>query len=355
MRAPKQKSGNGSATSDAPLGLTQAILPNPAVGPASASSIKASANGREADRQLAGFFALWVKRDRHAAHENVVLLTELDNARVATMEKICGAVEDHLIGATILARMGFASAAVTAEAKIPKGKKVRSGDLAEILATEYVELHTEFEIPLKRLRHKDDREMSMRGDDIIGLRRSTGSPKVLKGEVKSRASLGAAVVGEACTSLSEHQGRPKSATLGFISSMLRHLDRDTEAARVEDLMQQKLGVQDVEHFVFTMSGNDPSVPLAAHASSPSPGPIRRLVGLRVADHQSFVATVFESVMARYTIQLSNQIAPATTSIAQSGIATFRLDEPVAPEARNDVSSITTDAQTGPASGNAAIG
>jgi hypothetical protein len=63
-----------------------------------------------------------------------------------------------------------------------------SGELGEILATELVEEMMDYEVPVRRLRYKDGREMALRGDDFIGIRvNAAGNLHLLKGESKSRA------------------------------------------------------------------------------------------------------------------------------------------------------------------------
>ncbi len=273
---------------------------------------------------VAGFLDAWLDRAAHGVHPNVQLLTERESQRDAVCDALCGVV-DHLVGAHVLTRMKFPQAAATFDSRIPRGSRIRSGDLAKIIATEYVQAHTEFAVPLKRLRHKDDREMSMRGDDIIGLHKSGGTPTVLKAEVKSRATLAAAVVEEACTSLEHHRGRPKPQTLGFIAMHLRYTDRDAEAELIEHLQSERLGVRDIAHLVFTLSGNDPSTALSAHAGTRQLIGDRRLVGLRVADHQRFISTVFDAVRA-------GRIAPAAPTAAA---VPARVAAPSAPEPPDD--------------------
>ena len=251
------------------------------------------------------FLHEWLEDEVHPEHGNVCVLVERNNARSAAQPYLCEAVRDHFVGTDVLARMGFAKSAAFLRSRLPSGKRIRSGDLAEILATEYIERRTEFTVPLKRLRHKDDREMSMRGDDVIGVHRSDGRPVVLKAEVKSRAALTGAVVGEACKALNAHRGRPKPATLGFITAQLRLMNLDSEAERLENLMTVRVGARDITHFIFTLSGNAPLGPLAAHSAGRRLVADRRLVGLRIGDHQEFIRETFEAVEALYTADVTN--------------------------------------------------
>ncbi len=264
----------------------------PFVGSAADAGTSAAATLDSRSSMGAGFMGHWVEVVTHDAHGNVRVLTERSGTRDDAVSALCDVVKDHLVGADILSRIGYPRAAALVRETLPTVIRTQSGDLGEIIATVYIEEYTEFGVPLKRLRHKDDRDMPMRGDDVIGLHRTNGKPVVLKAEVKSREALAAAVVGEACTSLDAHRGRPKPATLAFIATQLRRTSRDTEAERIEDLMTTRIGARDITHLVFTLSGNDPAPYLTAHAENRHWIADRRFVGLRVLDHQSFIRQIF---------------------------------------------------------------
>lgn len=93
--------------------------------------------------------------------------------------------------AALLDRLGKPAAANFIRNKLPESMKIRSGDLGEIFATEYVGESTMYTVPIKRLRWKDHRNMSMRGDDLIAvLFPDDGSPiQFMKGETKSGPHL----------------------------------------------------------------------------------------------------------------------------------------------------------------------
>jgi len=103
--------------------------------------------------------------------------------------------------------------------KLPESKAIRSGDLGEILATEYIAESTPYEVPIKGLRWKDHRNMAMRGDDVIGIEQNpeNGRLKFLKSEAKSRAALAAGVVVDARTALEKDGGLPSPHALAFVS------------------------------------------------------------------------------------------------------------------------------------------
>jgi hypothetical protein len=110
--------------------------------------------------------------------------------------------------ADILRRLGKPAAAQFVEGKLPTSKSIRSGDLGEILATEWIASRGDYHVPINRLRWKDHRNMAMRGDDVIGIHQDpqTNRLSFLKTEVKSRVTLGPAVVAEARASLDKNGG-----------------------------------------------------------------------------------------------------------------------------------------------------
>ncbi|MFZ2208000.1 MAG: hypothetical protein WAV22_04970 [Porticoccaceae bacterium] len=65
--------------------------------------------------------------------------------------------------ARALARLGKPAAAALIQGKLPTTKAIRSGDLGEIYATEWIDAHSGgYCAPIKRLRWKDHRNMAMR-------------------------------------------------------------------------------------------------------------------------------------------------------------------------------------------------
>jgi hypothetical protein len=208
------------------------------------------------------------------------------------------AAEEQL--SRILSRLGKPGAARFISEKLPTNKSIRSGDLGEILATEYIANHTGYAIPIKRLRWKDHRNMAMRGDDVIGIAQdqTTGRLQFLKTEAKSRIALSAGVVAEARSGLDKDGGLPSAHALSFISARLLELGNHALADAIDDA-QLKLGipVQSVRHLLFTFSGNAPDAYLTASLQAYT-GPLAQLsVGLRVDGHAAFVGNVYDLVIA----------------------------------------------------------
>jgi hypothetical protein len=181
--------------------------------------------------------------------------------------------------------------------KVPTAKRAMSGDLGEILASEYIDQCTDFEVPIKRLRWKDDRNTAMRGNDVLAIVLSKTACRLLKAESKSRMTLQGSVVGEAVDGLAKHSGRPNPSSLAFISARLREQGNDKLAEVFEAIQSGQLKVDTVEHLVFTFSGNDPTEHLKKHVSSKQDRR-RHLVGCVVVGHQDFIKRTFANLNAK---------------------------------------------------------
>ncbi len=208
------------------------------------------------------------------------------------------AAEERVAG--ILRRLGKTEAAKFVEGKLPTSKSIRSGDLGEILATEFIATQSGFQVPIKRLRWKDHRNMAMRGDDVIGIDQDPQARGLLflKTEAKSRVALSAAVVAEARAGLDKDGGLPSAHALSFIADRLAELGNDGLSDAILDA-QLKYGIQpqNVRHLLFTFSGNDPKTHLTGSLQTYAGGIGQWSVGLRIEGHAAFVATVYDRVIA----------------------------------------------------------
>jgi hypothetical protein len=199
--------------------------------------------------------------------------------------------------ANLLKKLGKPAAAAHVEQKLPTQATIRSGDLGEILCNAYVHEATPFSLGIKRLRWKDHRNMSMRGEDVLAFNLdSTGALKILKAEVKSRAGIRTAVINEARAALSANNGLPSPHALAFVA------DRSNEAGDPAlgdalDKAQLRDGIRpsQVSHMLFTFSGNDPMKLLKTNLQAYA-GPVpQHYVGLQVEGHQNFITAVFAAV------------------------------------------------------------
>lgn len=202
--------------------------------------------------------------------------------------------------ARALARLGKPAAAQLITALLPQTPQLRSGDLGEIYATEWIDASSGYRAPIKRLRWKDHRDMAMRGDDVIGmiLDPATQRLRFLKTEAKSRIDLRAQTLVEARAGLDKDEGRPSGHALSFISARLLDLGQLPLADAIDDaLVRHGIPIDTVQHLLFTFSGNAPQQ-LLSQSLQAYPGQINQWgVGLHVDGHAAFIGAVYASVIA----------------------------------------------------------
>lgn len=235
-----------------------------------------------------------------AAAAELVVLREKNGSRPVIRDALRRCVREHFAGLDIVERIGgYKQALAYIRNKLPSAKRARSGDFGEVLATEYVDQCTDYRVPIKKLRWKDDRQTTMRGNDVLAIKRQAKAWKILKGESKSRAKLSNSVVEEAVDGLLANSGRPNASSLAFISSRLRELGRDDEAKVFETLQRRQPRPENMEHLVFTLSGNVPTSYLLEYRADGTGIP-RHLVGCVIGDHQAFIQELFEDEHAGNT-------------------------------------------------------
>ena len=230
------------------------------------------------------------------------LVTLKDGHDVVAQERAVEILPDHYASpeqvAHVLERLGMEAAAEYLRQKLPNKLSLRSGDLGEIFATEYIEERTDFSAPVKRLRWRDHREMAMRGDDVIGLRPAAeGQPiNFLKVEAKSEAALKTRTITNARGALNGDDGLPSQHALTFIADRLHEMGEDELSdAILKAQLVDGITTAQVQHLLFTFSGNDPNNFLRADLNGCGDAIPQNGVGLRIADHQDFIRRVFEEV------------------------------------------------------------
>jgi len=200
--------------------------------------------------------------------------------------------------ADLLKKLGKPAAAAHVEQKLPTQANIRSGDLGEILCSAYVYESTPFNLGVRRLRWKDHRNMSMRGEDVLAfnLDPKSGSLKILKAEVKSRSQMQTTVIDEARAALCANSGLPSPHALAFVA------DRSNEAGATalgdaldKALLKDGIRASQVSHMLFTFSGNDPLRLLKINLQSYTGSISQHYVGLRVEGHQDFIKAVFAAI------------------------------------------------------------
>lgn len=231
-------------------------------------------------------------------------LTEKDGAREDIRDDLVQVIRSHYDRLERIAddveRLGYAKAATILKSVLPQSKRARSGEIGEILATELVEEQVGFNVPVRRLRYKDGREMALRGDDFIGVAFDDNDHlRLLKGESKSRRVLNRATITQARTSLDRDQGRCTPESLWFVASHLLDSadEQNQDLGRVirDEVGLKALRSHRIDHMLFTLSGNGVPQALMDDWQAASATRTHYVVNLHVADHGDFVRAVYEEV------------------------------------------------------------
>jgi len=200
--------------------------------------------------------------------------------------------------AQLLSDLGKPAAAKYVAEKLPTTVAIRSGDLGEILCNAYLLEATTYKRGIRRLRWKDHRNMSMRGEDVLGFRvESDGTLHVLKAEVKSGVSMSSTTIGKARAALCANGGLPSPHALAFVADRLKEPGGDKVLANALDraTLVTRLKKSQVMHMLFTFSGNNPSTQMETNLTAYTGKIKQRYVALHVDGHQAFIKSVYKAV------------------------------------------------------------
>lgn len=199
--------------------------------------------------------------------------------------------------AGIFNKLGKPGVAKYLEEKLPTLPTIKSGDLGEILCNSYVIEATTFKLGIMRLRWKDHRNMSMRGEDVLAFSLSPkGALKILKAEVKSRASMTTKVIEEAREALSGYMELPSPHAISFVADRLDETgNKSLRDALDKAQLKDGIKVSQVTHMLFTFSGSNPSNLLKTNLSAYAGAVPQQYVALQVKTHQAFIKAVFDEV------------------------------------------------------------
>jgi len=195
--------------------------------------------------------------------------------------------------------LGYTKASELLSQRMPRSTRARSGEFGEILATELVEEDLGYRVPVRRLRYKDGREMALRGDDFIGISQANGALKYAKGESKSRANLASATIAEARAVLSRDAGRPTPTSILFVADRLMEWGGTDEVlgrAIRNEVANKAVPTSNIEHILFTVSGNSTPQALADDLLSAPAGHPHTTIHVQVPDHQAFIRLSYEEAL-----------------------------------------------------------
>jgi hypothetical protein len=241
-------------------------------------------------------FDQWIDLQEEITGDKVLrICTEQVGGRAKITDALKDVMRSHYDDlATIaddISTLGYKMASAILYERLPQGKKGRSGDLGEILATEYTEQHLYYKVPIRRLRYKDGREMALRGDDFIGIGYDKdGQLLMLKGESKSAAALSNVTVQSARAALDRDHGRCTPHALLFVADrLLSGKDKDVGTALKIEVATKGLPPNRIAHAVFTLSGNAPLHFLRNDLAAADANRRQISINLHIADHQNFIA------------------------------------------------------------------
>jgi hypothetical protein len=197
----------------------------------------------------------------------------------------------------LLTKLGKPAAAKYVAEKLPSKLTVMSGDLGEILCNAYVVEGTVFNRGIKRLRWKDHRNMSMRGEDVLAFRLGPkGGLHILKAEVKSLSAMTTKTIEEARGALAANQELPSPHAMLFVADQLDDAgESDLRDALYKALLVDGVRTSQVTHMIFTFSQSNPSNLLTKNLTAYAGTVPQRYVALQVNGHQAFIKSVFKAV------------------------------------------------------------
>jgi hypothetical protein len=244
-------------------------------------------------------FSTWCDlREHPVGRHHLRILTEKANIR-ATVEPILdAAVLDNYDEVGRLQRwannLGMSNAAAVIADTFPAELRAQSGHMGEICLTESIpELFPEFLVPIKRLRWLDGRNMSLRGEDFIGVQMNNNPVRFLKGEAKSRAELSAGVIANARTELNKQNGRPSPHAMLYLARRLDELNQ-LELSLVFLEHERRIPITDAQlvHVIFTFSGNDSTQLLKDDLQACVSAIEQHAVGLIIPDHPDLIRGIY---------------------------------------------------------------
>lgn len=198
-----------------------------------------------------------------------------------------------------LARLGKTAAAEKLLTKIPEVKNIRSGDIGEVLTSDYIEEYTEYTVPIRKLRWRDHRNMAMRGDDVIGFvfDQQRQTIKFLKAEAKANKAMSRKVLQDARKELSLDHGFPAPHALEFVADRLRETGNQILADLIEKVqLVDGIRPHQVKHLLFTFTASNPATLQREDFDAYEGNIEQKSVGLRVTDHQELITGVYQGVI-----------------------------------------------------------
>jgi len=195
-----------------------------------------------------------------------IRLKEIDGSRESVKEYLIEAIKDHFSRPhrvqSYIDSEKFDRLATYISNRVPVKDTIRKGDFGEIIGSEHLDQHYNYDFPVFKLRSKSNPNSSMPGEDILAFRINENKiERLCVGEAKTYSRYAGIIVEEAHDRLKKAY-KPRPTSLSFISDILSG-DPDTFelAEEVEDLIG-KLGKENFprDNWIFFITGNRPRDP-----------------------------------------------------------------------------------------------
>ena len=239
--------------------------------------------------------------DQRTGKKSLWKLTEKSKGRATIKARLAETVRSHYDSleriADTVKELGYESAAAILRERLPRSKTARSGDIGEILASELTEERLGFNVPVRRMRYKDGREVALRGDDFIGAGYGDDDKLwLLKGKSKSRTALAKGAITAARKTLDRDNGRCTPLSLLFVADRLLDQGGEMEGLGRDirtEVAAKALPVSRIDHALFTVSGNAPPAALTEDYNALGQSRLQTVINFRIEDHQDFIAELYE--------------------------------------------------------------
>ncbi|WP_104167516.1 hypothetical protein [Arthrobacter sp. SX1312] len=186
--------------------------------------------------------------------------------------------------------------------KVPKTKTGRSGDMGEILGTEYVKSTLGYSTGPSRLIQRDHQEWALRGDDVLGGRVRGKKVELVKVEAKSAINAPKSLIEQARSGLLRNDDLASPHSLAQFAERLLETEEDLGRAINIVLLDDGLRAGHLSHVMFILTENDSKIgdiirdDLRAYS-----GKVKQTtVTVRVEAHKAFIADSYDKVVKHAT-------------------------------------------------------
>ncbi|GAB2736055.1 hypothetical protein ACX801_12850 [Arthrobacter bambusae] len=251
---------------------------------------------------MTDFFNLWCDPPEDEAvgsHTARVFASNDDAAGVAAVVALLPQTYATTKNLELVAELrGKKGVAKLLSKKAPRTKAGRSGDMGEILGTEYVNSTLGYSTGPSRLIQRDHQEWALRGDDVLGARMRGKKVEFVKVEAKSAIKAPKSLIQQARTGLLRNGDLASPHSLAQFAERLLETEEDLGRAINIVLLDDGLRAGYLAHVMFIFTENDSKISDAIRDDLKAySGKVKQTtVTVRVGAHQAFIADSYDKVV-----------------------------------------------------------